>query len=128
MSRRILISLAAVIVVSTVAGVFWAKGSRNVVFDGTVQWGFEESAFFPNSDCSKEPFWWQWPNQLDSDLDAKWKALGRPHALRVKVRGNLSAFGMHGHLGAYRREIQPITLISVDTASRYQWTWVKGTQ
>jgi len=128
MRRRILISVAAVIVGSAVAIVFWAKGSRDVVLDGTLQFGFEESAFFPNSDCSKKPFWWEWPNQLDSDVDAKWEALGKPPALRVKVRGNVSGFGMHGHLGAYRREIQPITLISVDAASRCQWTWVKGTQ
>jgi hypothetical protein len=128
MRHRILISVAATIAVSAVAGVFWAKGSRDVVLDGTLQWGFEESAFFPNCDCSKKPFWWEWPNQLDDDLDAKWKSLGKPPALRVKARGNLSAFGMHGHLGAYRREIQPIAVISVDTASRCQWTWVKETQ
>ena len=87
--------------------------------------GFEESAFFPDGDCSKKPFWWEYPNQLDKDVGAKWEALGKPPALRLVVRGNLSAFGLHGHLGAYRREVQPIALISVAPASRCRWTWVK---
>ena len=126
--RRVLIIVAVGILASIVAVVLWAKGSRDTVLDGTLQWGFEESAFFPDGDCSKKPFWWEWPNQLDSDLDAKWKALGKPTALRVKVRGNLSAFGLHGHLGAYRREVLPTTLISASPASRCQWTWVKGTR
>lgn len=86
---------------------------------------FEESAFFPDDDCSKRPFWWEWPNQLDNDLDARWKALGKPAALRVKVRGNLSAFGMHGHLGVYHREVQPLQILSVSAAARCQWWWGK---
>jgi hypothetical protein len=113
------------IVGSIVAVCFWAKGERDVMLKGTLQWGFEESAFFPDGDCSSRPFWWEWPNQHDSDLDARWKALGKPAALSVTFRGNLSAFGPHGHLGAYRREVQPIKLISVDSASRCQWTWAK---
>ena len=123
--RRVLTFVAVSIFASVVAVVFWAAGSRDRMLDGTLQWGFEESAFFHNGDCSKEPFWWEWPNQLDTDLDTKWRALGKPTALHVKVRGNLSAFGLHGHLGAYRRAVQPITLISVTPASRCQWTWVK---
>jgi hypothetical protein len=125
--RRVLIIIAVGVAACVIAVVFWGKGRRDIVLDGTLQWGFEESAFFPGGDCSNKPFWWEWPNNRDSDLDAKWKALGKPTALRVKVRGNLSAFGMHGHLGAYRREVQPITLISVSPASRCQWTWVKDT-
>jgi hypothetical protein len=104
--RRVLIIIAVGAFV--IAVVFWGKGRRDIVLDGTLQRGFEESAFFPDGDCSNKPFWWDWPNNLDSDLDAKWKALGKPPALRVKIRGNLSAFGTHGHLGAYRREVQPI--------------------
>ena len=125
--RRVLIIIAVGVAVCLVAVVFWGKGRRDIVLDGTLQWGFEESAFFPDGDCSKKPFWWKGPNNnRDTDLDAKWKALRKPTALHVQLRGSLSSIGMHGHLGAYRREVQPITLLSVSSASRCQWTWVKG--
>jgi hypothetical protein len=99
----------------------WARGRREIVLNGTLQFSFEESAFFPNGNCSNRPFWWEYPNPLDTDLTAKWEALGRPSALRVTVRGNLSAGGMHGHLGGYLREVQPVALISVSPTSRCQW-------
>lgn len=123
--RGVLVTAAAVIIVSMVALVLWARGRRDVVVSGTLQWGFEESAFFPDSDCSKKPYWWKWPNGVGNDLDARWKALGKPAAVRVTVRGNLSAFGLHGHLGAYRREVQPTEIVSVGAASRCQWWWGK---
>jgi len=126
--RRLLVVIVVGFTACVIAAVVWGKGRRDVVLDGTLQWGFEESAFFLDGDCSKKPFWWEWPNNRDSDLDAKWKALGKPPALHVKVRGNLSAFGMHGHVGAYRRQVEPITLISVSPASRCRWTWVKETK
>ncbi len=113
------------VTVALIMLVLWAKGSRDTVLTGTYQWGFEESAFFPDGCCSKKPYWWTYPNQLDKDVGTKWGALGKPPALRLVVRGNLSAFGSHGHLGAYRREVQPTALISVAPASRCQWTWVK---
>jgi hypothetical protein len=123
--RRVLIIIAVGVAACVVAVVFWITGRNDIVLDGTLQTSFEESAFFRNGDCSKEPFWLEWPNQLDSDLDAKWKTLGKPTALRVKLRGNLSSCGVHGDLGAYRREVQPITLLSVSPASRCQWQWWK---
>jgi hypothetical protein len=125
--RQVQIIIAVGVAACVVGLVLWGKGRRDIVLDGTLQWGFEESAFFPNGDCSNKPLWWEWPNNRDSDLDAKWKALGKPTALRVKLRGNLSSIGLHGHLGAYHREVQPITLLSVSAASRCQWTWVKET-
>jgi hypothetical protein len=124
--RPILIIIAVTLTTCTFALVFWAKGSRDIVLNGTIQRGFEESAFFLDGDCSNKPFWWEWPNQLDNDLDAKWKALDQPSALRVRVRGNLSSLGRHGHLGVYRRQVQPIALISVSSASRCQWSWAKA--
>lgn len=123
--RRALVIGAAIIIASIGAVVLWARGKRNVVVSGTLQWGFEESAFFPDGNCSKKPYWWEWPNGLDNDLDARWKALGKPAALRVTVRGNLSAFGAHGHLGAYHREVQPVEIVAVGAASRCQWWWGK---
>jgi hypothetical protein len=126
--RRFLITIAAGVAACVIALVLWGKGRRDIVLDGTLQWGFEESVFFPDGDCSNKPYWLEWPNNRDSDLDAKWKALGKPTALRIKVRGNLSAFGMHGHLGGYRREVRPIARIFVGPASRCQWTWVKETR
>jgi hypothetical protein len=108
----------SVIVALIIVLVLWAKGSRDTVLTGTLQWGFEESAFFPDGDCSKRLFWWEFTNQLDKDLGTKWEALGKPPALRLVVRGNLSALGLHGHLGAHKREVHPIALISVAPASR----------
>ena len=72
--RRVLIIIAVGVAACVVALVFWGKGRRDIVLDGTLQWGFEESAFFPNGDCSIKPLWWEWPNNRDGDLDAKWKA------------------------------------------------------
>ena len=127
MTRQRVLGIIAVALAACILGlVLWVRGRRDIVLDGTLQWGFEESAFFLDGNCSNKPFWWEWPNRLDSELEEKWKALGKPAALRVKVRGNLSALGLHGHLVAYRREIQPITLMSVSSASRCQWTWVKA--
>jgi hypothetical protein len=125
MKRRILNTILVGVAVCVIAVVFWARGRHDVILDGTLQWSFEESAFFPNGDCSSKPFWWEWPNELDDSLRVKWQALGKPAALRVKVRGNLSWLGSHGHLGAYRREIQPIALVSVSPASRCEWWWGK---
>lgn len=124
-SRTRIQIVAGVTVALILVLVLWAKGSRDTVLSGTFQWGFEESAFFPDGDCSKQPYWWEYPNQLDKDIGAKWESLGKPPALHLVVRRNLSAFGVHGHLGAYRREVQPIALISVAPASRCRWTCVK---
>jgi len=123
--KRTRIQIVVVVVALGIVLVLWAKGRKDTVLTGTLKWGFEESAFFPDSDCSEKPFWWEYPNRLDKDVTAKWEALRKPPALRLVVRGNLSAFGLHGHLGAYSREVQPITLISVAPASRCKWTWVK---
>ena len=83
--RRIQIIIVGLVVASIIVFVWWAKGSRNTVLAGTFQWGFEESAFFPDGDCSKKPFWWQYPNQLDKDVGARlW---GNRRALRLIVRG-----------------------------------------
>ncbi len=118
MKRRVTIVGSTVIVILVVASAFWAKGSRNIVLEGTFQRGFEQSDFYPNGDCSKKPFWWEWPNELDSDLNARWKTIGTSGALHVKVRCNVSSVGMHGHLGAYLREIQPLEIISMGPAAR----------
>jgi hypothetical protein len=49
-------------------------------------------------------------------MNARIIALGIPEALHVKLIANVSRFGRHGHLGAYRREVWPINVISVDSA------------
>ena len=122
MKRGILV-VATVALLSIGIGFFSMRGRRDVSLDGTLQWGFEESAFFPNGDCSKKPFWWEWPNSHDNDLTARWKELGQPAALHVIARGDLSAFGLHGHLGAYHREFQPVVIVSAGPAPRCQWSW-----
>jgi len=42
-----------------VATVFWAKGSSNVVLEGRLQRGFEQSDFYPNGDCSSRHYSWR---------------------------------------------------------------------
>lgn len=130
--RRVLIAIVAIVVVCLLFLILWGRGRHNVLLEGTLQWGFEQSAFFPSGDCSTTPFWWsangpvspirRAPDQHDNDLNARWRlALGEQGALRVKVIANLSSVGMHGHLGQYRREIQPVELISVGPAPRCRW-------
>ena len=97
MSCRILISLAAGIGVSTVAGVFWAKGSRDVLLDGPFNGALKNTRVFLTA-TARKPFWWQWPNPLDNDLDARWKALGKARALRVKVRQRSACMGILEHI------------------------------
>src|SRR5579864_311446 len=112
--RRTLLPLLAIAVVCVLILAFWAGGRREVPLDGTYQSGFEQSAFIPDGNCSKKPFWFHWPD--DYDLNARIKALGYPAAVRVKLIGNVSRLGKYGHLGAYPREVWPIKIISVDPA------------
>ncbi len=101
-----------------VAIVFWAKGSSNVMLEGTLQQGFEESDFYPNGDCSKHPLWWVSHNQrLNDDLDASREKI-RAKALHVKVRCRVSSTGMHRYLGGYFREIEPLEIVSIGPAPR----------
>ncbi|HEY2913660.1 MAG TPA: hypothetical protein VGK21_09900 [Candidatus Angelobacter sp.] len=95
---------------------WWAGGRREVLLDGTYESGFEASAFFPDGNCSKKPFWFHWPDERDYDMDARIKALEFPAALRVKLVANVSRLGQYGHLGGYPREVWPIKIISVDPA------------
>src|SRR5581483_5160762 len=120
MKRRLSVAVVAIAVASALF-LLWARGRQNLLLEGTLQFSFEESAFFPDGDCSAKPFWWQYPNALDSELSTKWQALGKPPAMRVKVRGNLTSIGMHGHLGGYWREIQPLAIIETNPASRCRW-------
>lgn len=94
----------------------WAGGRREVTLEGTFQGGFEASAFFPNGDCSKRPFWFQFTDEGGYDIDVRILALGFPDALHVKLIANVSRLGSYGHLGAYRREVWPVKVISVDPA------------
>lgn len=118
--RRTLIALLSMAVVCFFFLAFWAGGRREVTLHGTVESWFEQSAFFPNGDCSRKPFWFNWPNERDYDMNARIEALGYPDALRVKLIGNVSRLGMYGHRGAYRREVWPIKVIPVDPAPPYR--------
>jgi hypothetical protein len=114
--RRTLFALLATAVVCLLFLAFWAGGRREVSLDGTYQSGPEQSAFFPDGDCSKTPFWLNGSTELDYDWNARVKALGYPAALRVKLIGKVSRLGRYGHLGGYPREVWPIKIISVDPA------------
>ena len=114
--RRTLIALLSIAVVCFSFLAFWAAGRREISLEGTFQGGYETSAFFPDGDCSRRPFWFNWPDEHVYDVDARIKALGYPNALRLKFIGKVSELGAHGHLGSYPREVWPIKVISVDAA------------
>lgn len=101
-----------------------------MTLDGTVETGSEQSAFFPDGDCSRKPFWFRWPDERDYDMNARILALRFPDALRVKLIANVSRLGTYGHLGAYPREVWPIKIISVNPAppcwpGRHKPDWVR---
>jgi|SRR6185312_8142714 hypothetical protein len=114
--RKTLIALLSITVVCFSFIAFWAGGRHAVLLEGTYQGGFEMSAFFPDGDCSKKPFFFRWPDEDDYDMGARDRALGYPAALHVKLIGNVSRLGRYGQMGAYRREVWPIKVISVDAA------------
>jgi len=87
-----------------------------VLLEGTYESGFETSAFLPDGDCSRRPFWLHWSEEGDYDVNARIKALGYPEALKIKLIGDVSRLGRYGHMGAYRREVWTIKIISVDPA------------
>jgi hypothetical protein len=72
--RRTLFALIAIAVVCLLFLAFWAGGHCEVTLEGTYQSGFEQSAFIPDGDCSKEPFWFNWPDERDYDMNARIKA------------------------------------------------------
>jgi hypothetical protein len=105
-----------------IVGIHFRRPSRHApLLEGTLQTGPEQSAFFPDGDCSKKPFWFNWPDQFDDDLNARLRALGKPAALRLKLIGDVSQVGNYGHLGGYPREVQAIRVISVDSATPCPW-------
>jgi hypothetical protein len=104
--RRMLIATLSIAVVCLLSIILWTRGRHELVLQGTLQTGPEQSAFFLDGDCSKIPFWFNWPDQRDYDLNTRWHALGEPAALRVKLLGRVSDVGKYGHLGAYPREVQ----------------------
>ena len=112
-----------VVVVCLLFLFLWVR-HRGTVMQGIVQFGPEQSAFFPDGDCSKTPFWF---TAIDvRDYDAKLPALGYHEAIRVKFRGRVSPVGRYGHLGAYPREVQSIELISVESAPPCPWPGEHG--
>jgi hypothetical protein len=114
--RRTLFALLSLAVVCLSSIAFWAGGRREISLEGTFQSGFETSAFFPGGDCSRTPFWFNFPNENVYDINARVLALGFPEALHVKLIGNVSRLGSYGHLGGFRREVWPVKVISVDPA------------
>lgn len=105
-----------------IVGIHFPWPSRRAsLLEGILQTGPEQSAFFPDGDCSKTPFWFDWPEQLDGHLNARLQTLGKPAALRLKLIGNLSPVGNYGHLGGYPREVRATKVIAVDAATPCPW-------
>lgn len=116
---RILIIIILIAVLCLV--IFWTRGRREAPLEGILQAGPEQSAFFPDGDCSKKPFWFHLPDPRVYDLNAKWMALGNPGAVRIKLIGNISWRGKYGHLGGYPREVWPVKVLSVHPPLPMAW-------
>ena len=95
----------------------WGLGSRDKMFEGTLQWGFEKSDFHLNGNCSATPYWYDSSKNPTVNLHDRWVELGKLEAMWVKFRGDLSSLGRYGHLGKYWREIRPATVIEVKPAT-----------
>ena len=116
MNRKTVIAVLMVTVLCIFALIAVRKGAgrRNVTLTGIAQWSFEESAFFPGINCSRTPFWWNEndaPIEFRNEMWRRWQDLGKPNAVKVSVRADLTSVGQYGHLGQYRREIKPLALI-----------------
>jgi hypothetical protein len=94
---------------------------REKTLEGILQTGPEQSAFFLDGHCSNKPFWFTWPDRVDSDSEAKLKSVEKAEALRLTVVAKLSPVGEYGHLGGYPREVQAIKIVSVSAATPCPW-------
>ena len=118
----ILITVVAVVLICSL--LFVLSRRRGTTMEGIHQTGPEQSVFFVDGDCSKAPFWFTWPDQLDEDSEKKLRSVvGRPEALRLKLRANVSPKGKYGHLGGFTREVEVIKVISVDAAKPCPSPW-----
>jgi hypothetical protein len=93
---------------------YWATGAKNRTYDGVLQHGFEKSDFYPRGRCSASPYWLEPQGDAATELSRHWVELGRPSALHVRFVGDKSHLGMWGHLGKYRRKIQPSKILQVE--------------
>lgn len=94
---------------------FQARGTHNQEYDGTWEFGFEWSAFYPRGGCWRPPYWLESTSEL-SGPSGKLEALGNPSAVRIKFVGDTSWVGSYGHLGGYMREIRVVRVIDVRAA------------
>jgi hypothetical protein len=106
--------LACTIVI--VAALFFqARGTHNKEYDGTWEFGFERSAFYPGGGCWRPPYWLEPTSEL-SGPSGKLEALSNPSAVRIKFIGDTSWVGPYGHLCGYMREIRVVRVIDVQAA------------
>jgi hypothetical protein len=109
----IVCAVMAVVLLLLVLG----KGEHNRTYEGTLERGFEVSAFYPNGSCSAGRYWFVADEEASREVQKRWSELGRPGTLRVKFVGDLTRLGEWGHLGAYRREIRAHQILEVSRAS-----------
>lgn len=119
LKRSILTAVVAIIVICTLF--FVLSRRRGTIVEGIYQTGPEQSAFFVNGECSTSPFWFTWPEQLDKKSEKRLLSVGKPLALRLKLRANISPAGKYGHLGGYPREVEALQVISVHAATPCPW-------
>jgi len=93
------------------------------VIRGRVSFGFEEAAFRP---CSSDEQWWiTGSNKAVSELQEDWTALGLNwyEAGYAEIRGNKTARGSYGHVGAYQREIDVKEVVEVRLLEDGECAW-----
>ena len=86
-----------------------AAAAEPAVYDGLFVYAPLRSLFYPNADCSRDPYWVARDRgiQLDRYLDTGPHGRARaPQALRVRFTGLLSPKGFYGYQGRYPYEVE----------------------
>lgn len=105
--------ILAIVAASTALLLNWARARTGQMLDGTAQWAFEKSQFFPNAKCSESPWWLDPGADGTEEIYKRWEALGKPPAARIIFVGDVSEIGRWGHLGQYWRQVRPRRVIDV---------------
>jgi hypothetical protein len=88
------------------------KDSHTEVFEGIMEWDSMRTSFYPNGKCFATRYDYLGSQNASADLNLRRQQTGNPHALWVKLRGNVSVVGSDSRLGgSYNRELQSTEII-----------------
>jgi hypothetical protein len=112
------LGLVVVVVVGFVIVPLRRSGeARETIFEGIVDWGGLHTSFYPGGNCFATPYWYVGAKVLSADLNVRREKTGKPHAMWVKFRGDVSVVGTDTRDGGqYFREIQSTEIIDTRAA------------